>query len=87
MPWNGHGGMVIPVRRRDWADGSHRQGRGCRLKVAFPHDEALVERHALALWGGHGAVRLLAADAGTCAMLLERLDSGRSLRMSRWRRR
>ena len=36
------------------------------------------------LWDGHGAVRLLASDAGTCAMLLERLDAGRSLQTCRW---
>ena len=47
--------------------------------MAFPHEEATREHHALALWGGHGAVRLLAADAGSCALLLERLDACRSL--------
>lgn len=71
LPWHGHGGMVVPVRRKD--------GTPAALKVAFPHDEARVERHALALWGGHGAVRLVESDAGTCAMLLERLDAGGSL--------
>jgi streptomycin 6-kinase len=71
LPWNGHGGMVIPVRQED--------GAPAALKIAFPHDEARVERHALALWQGRGAVALLASDAGTCAMLLERLDNGHSL--------
>ncbi|HEY8700269.1 MAG TPA: aminoglycoside phosphotransferase family protein [Arthrobacter sp.] len=71
LPWNGHGGVVIPVRRHD--------GTPAALKIAFPHDEARVERHALALWEGHGAVRLLESDAGTCAMLLERLDADNSL--------
>jgi streptomycin 6-kinase len=71
FPWHGHGGMVIPVRRTD--------GSPAALKIAFPHDEARVERHALELWGGSGAVRLLESDAGTCAMLLERLDPGCSL--------
>ena len=70
LPWSGHGG--------DCRSGPA-AGTAAALKVAFPHDEALVERHALALWDGHGAVRLLASDAGTCAMLLERLDAGRSL--------
>ncbi|MCU1517799.1 MAG: aminoglycoside resistance protein [Pseudarthrobacter sp.] len=70
-PWHGHGGVVVPVRLRD--------GTPAALKVAFPHDEARVERHALALWGGSGAVRLLESDAGTCAMLLERLDPHHSL--------
>ena len=54
-------------------------GNAAVLKVAFPHEEAIRERHALALWGGHGAVRLLAADAESCALLLERLEAGRSL--------
>ena len=49
------------------------------LKIAFPHEEALVEPQALALWSGHGAVRLLAHDAGAGALLLERLDAARSL--------
>lgn len=65
-PWNGHGGIVIPVLRK---------GARSVLKIAFPHEEALVERHALALWGGTGAVKLLDADAASCAMLLERLDA------------
>ena len=38
-----------------------------------------MEPHALALWNGHGAVRLLAHDAGAGALLLERLDAARSL--------
>ncbi|TQJ35994.1 streptomycin 6-kinase [Arthrobacter sp. SLBN-122] len=71
MPWHGHGGLVVPVRRQD--------GLPAALKIAFPHDEAKVERHALALWGGRGAAALLAADPGSCAMLLERLDAGRTL--------
>ncbi|MEW1950167.1 aminoglycoside phosphotransferase family protein [Pseudarthrobacter sp902506025] len=71
FPWSGHGGLVVPVRQDD--------GSPAALKIAFPHDEAKVERHALALWGGRGAVLLLASDSGSCAMLLERLDAGRSL--------
>lgn len=70
LPWNGHGGVVVPVTR---------DGVPAALKVAYPHDEARVERFALRLWDGHGAVRLLESDAGTCSMLLERLDAGRSL--------
>lgn len=71
LPWSGHGAVVLPVLRGD--------GTPAALKIAYPHDEARVERHALALWNGDGAVALLASDAGTCAMLLERLDGGRSL--------
>lgn len=69
-PWNGHGGIVIPVIYN---------GARSVLKIAFPHEEALVERHALTLWGGTGAVRLHDADAESCAMVLERLDAGRWL--------
>ncbi|MBP1234903.1 streptomycin 6-kinase [Arthrobacter sp. PvP102] len=67
LPWNGHGGVVVPVTRK---------GVPAALKVAYPHDEARVERFALRLWDGQGAVRLLESDAGTCSMLLERLDAG-----------
>ncbi|MCB5274359.1 hypothetical protein BJG92_01892 [Arthrobacter sp. SO5] len=74
LPWNGHGAIVVPVR------GDGHGGKGAAvLKIAYPHDEARVERHALALWGGNGAARLLAADAVAGALLLERLDAGRSL--------
>lgn len=71
LPWNGHGAVVVPVRQPD--------GSPAVLKIAFPHHEARMERHALALWQGHGAVSLLAADTETCAMLLERLDADSSL--------
>lgn len=69
-PWNGHGALVVPVLM---------EGMSAALKIAFPHDEAVVERHALALWEGRGAVRLLASDAGSCSMVLERLDASRWL--------
>ncbi len=78
LPWNGQGGIVIPVRRRN-GDGSPGNGNRAVLKVAFPQEEAIREHHALSLWEGHGAVRLLAADAGSCALLLERLEADRSL--------
>ncbi|MFF2031984.1 aminoglycoside phosphotransferase family protein [Arthrobacter sp. NPDC058192] len=82
LPWNGHGGVVIPVRCRQGSPGSDRadrKGGEAVLKVAFPDEEATQEHLALVLWAGHGAVRLLAADAGSCALLLERLDASRSL--------
>ncbi len=66
QPWSGHGAIVIPVLYN---------GARSVLKIAFPHPEALVERHALALWGGTGAVRMFDADAASCAMVLERLDA------------
>lgn len=70
QPWNGHGALVVPVLQH---------GTAAALKIAYPHEEAVVERHALALWGGRGAVRLLAADTASCSMLLERLDATRWL--------
>jgi streptomycin 6-kinase len=85
LPRNGHGGVVIPVRCRrgslgiDGAGGTDGKGGEAVLKVAFPDEEATREHLALTLWAGHGAVRLLAADAGSCALLLERLDASRSL--------
>ncbi|QCB98309.1 aminoglycoside resistance protein [Arthrobacter sp. PAMC25564] len=77
LPWTGHGAIVVPVCRGRDADKKGGGSEAAALKIAYPHGEALVERHALTLWAGHGAVRLLAADAG--ALLLERLDAARSL--------
>ena len=79
LPWHGHGAIVVPVRRL----GGHGGGREAAvLKIAYPHQEALAERHALTLWGGDGAVRLLASDARAGAMLLERLDADCSLHLA-----
>ncbi|KUM37294.1 aminoglycoside phosphotransferase family protein [Arthrobacter sp. EPSL27] len=80
LPWHGHGAIVIPVRSRAGAAaGCLPGGSAGVLKIAYPHDEALVEPHALAVWNGKGAVRLLAHDAAAGALLLERLDGARSL--------
>jgi streptomycin 6-kinase len=49
------------------------------LKVGTPHRESEREADALALWGGDGAVRLLAQDAGRGALLLERCWPGTPL--------
>ena len=64
--------LVLPVRRSS--------GEAAVLKVAWPHPEARHEHLALQLWGGNGAVRLLAADPASWTMLLERLDADRDLR-------
>lgn len=72
LPWHGHGAVVVPVRSRTDA-------AAAVLKIAYPHDEALVEPQALALWAGNGAVRLLAAEPDAGTLLLERLDAGRPL--------
>ena len=70
-PRHGVCALVLPVRRRS--------GEAAALKVTWPHPEARHEHLALQLWGGHGAVRLLAADPATWTMLLERLDADRDL--------
>ena len=82
LPWSGHGAVVVPVRERDSSGSTpgpaHEAGTAV-LKVAYPHEEALPERHALALWAGRGAVLALDADPDAGALLLERLDAGSSL--------
>lgn len=86
QPWNGQGAIVVPVRRSpaagtlpDTVDGRHATAAAAVLKIPYPHDEAVLERQALALWEGNGAVRLLAFDDPSGALLLERLDPARSL--------
>ena len=82
LPRSGHGAVVVPVRRSASDAGAPNPAHGdgtAVLKLAFPHEESLPERHALALWGGRGAVRLFDADPGAGALLLERLDADRSL--------
>lgn len=70
-PWFGSAAVVLPVLRGD--------GSPAVLKLSVPHDEALPEPDALALWAGRGAVRLLAAARDDYALLLERLDGDQSL--------
>ncbi len=70
-PMHGMCALVLPVRRRDDSTAV--------LKVTWPHVQAEHEHLALLHWGGHGAVRLLAANPGRWAMLLERLHNGRDL--------
>ena len=63
--------VVFPTVRTD--------GTLAMLKVGWPHTESAAEHTALQVWGGRGAVRLLAADPARGALLLERLDPARSL--------
>lgn len=49
------------------------------LKIQFPGRESEHEADALALWGGDGAVRLLARDRERHALLLERCRPGTPL--------
>lgn len=69
-PWSGHCALVFPMLHN---------GIRTALKIAYPYPEVLLEHHALALWDGLGAVRLLAADPQSATLLLERLDGDRSL--------
>ncbi|MBM9503975.1 aminoglycoside phosphotransferase family protein [Actinacidiphila acididurans] len=56
------------------------EGGPAVLKVGLVNRETDQEHAALAHWDGHGAVRLLAADPGQGALLLERLHADESLR-------
>lgn len=54
-------------------------GEPCVLKVSWSDHSTFDEVTALRAWDGHGAVRLLEASPEDGAVLLERLDSSRSL--------
>jgi streptomycin 6-kinase len=70
-PMHGGNGLAVPVKRGD---------EPLVLKVDWP-DEYLVEQaRALRIWDGRGAVLLVGTDLAAGALLLERLDSARSLR-------
>jgi streptomycin 6-kinase len=64
-PTSGWTALVLPVRTRD--------GVPAVLKLVCPGAEEEHEHLALQRWGGDGAVRLLRADPGRRALLLERL--------------
>ena len=67
-----HGAMslVLPVRRR---------GEPLVLKVTWPSEATAHEAAGLRWWDGRGTVRLLDALSSEDALLLERLDPGRTL--------
>jgi streptomycin 6-kinase len=69
-----HGAVawIVPVRRA--AD-----GQPAVLKLQPQDEETVGEPAALRAWDGDGVVRLLAHDAASGAMLLERLDPARTL--------
>lgn len=67
----GWAAVVFPVVRED--------GSTAALKVGWPHEDTAAEHLALRIWDGAGAVRLLAADPGRGALLLEHLDASRDL--------
>jgi len=63
---------VAPAKRAD--NGS------AILKLGMPHMEGLHEIAGLRFWNGNPTVRLLEADEGLGAMLLERCEPGSTLR-------
>jgi streptomycin 6-kinase len=65
-PMHGAASLVVPVRAA---------GEPAILKLPWPHEEAADEALALSIWDGAGAVRLLAHDPPSWALLLERLDT------------
>lgn len=64
---------VAPALRAD--------GTRTVLKIGMPHMEGEHEIDGLRFWNGNPTVRLLAADDDRNAMLLERCDSGATLRL------
>lgn len=70
-PMYGAVGLVLPVTRA---------GEPCVLKVSWPDPTSVDAAAALRIWDGNGAVRLFDESAERHAVLLERLDSTRSLR-------
>ena len=63
---------VAPVTRADGTSGV--------LKIALPHFEGEHEMEGLRFWNGDPTARLVNADAGLGAMLLERCEPGTALR-------
>jgi streptomycin 6-kinase len=62
------------------ATAQRKDGVGAILKIGMPHFEALHEIDGLRFWSGDPTVRLLEAAPEHNAMLLERCDTGTSLR-------
>jgi streptomycin 6-kinase len=54
-------------------------GTAAVLKIQFPAEDSQHEGHALAHWGGDGAIRLLAHDPERRALLVERCQPGTPL--------
>ncbi|MCK8680337.1 aminoglycoside phosphotransferase family protein [Streptomyces lichenis] len=72
-PMYGEAALVLPVLRR--GDGDAR----AVLRLQLPREETTAAIVGLRAWGGRGAVRLLDHDPESSAMLLERLEGGRTL--------
>ncbi|MFH8350340.1 aminoglycoside phosphotransferase family protein [Streptomyces sp. NPDC018045] len=68
---SGMASLVLPVVRAD--------GTRAVLRLQMPKEETDAAPVGLRAWNGDGAVRLLAHDRTSGAMLLERLDGSRTL--------
>ncbi|QFU89130.1 aminoglycoside phosphotransferase family protein [Amycolatopsis sp. YIM 10] len=71
---HGFHSMVQPVRRG---------GEPLVLKASWPDEDIDSEARALSIWDGRDAVRLLDAEPGDHALLLERAHAVRSIRSVR----
>ncbi len=69
-PMHGELSLVVPVSR---------EGDRLVLKVAWLDETTAHEAVALGVWDGRGAVKLFASDPELGALLLERVESHRSL--------
>ncbi|MEU0569385.1 aminoglycoside phosphotransferase family protein [Nonomuraea sp. NPDC005983] len=70
-PMHGDNGLAVPVSRGD---------EPLVLKVSWPDESVAEQVKALRVWNGRAMVLLVDAAPSGGAMLLERLDPGRSLR-------
>ncbi|MFK0229886.1 aminoglycoside phosphotransferase family protein [Streptomyces sp. NPDC090303] len=69
--------LVLPVLQIN--------GTPASLKIPFLNEETMGEPYALRAWDGGGSVRLLRHDTTTGLMLLEQLDSSRTLTRLAWK--
>lgn len=79
LKWNLEVGNAYPDCGVSYVAPATQQGLPVVLKVQWPHEECRYEADALKVWGGNGAVRLLATEAKHHALLLERCEPGEYL--------
>ncbi|HEX8559888.1 MAG TPA: aminoglycoside phosphotransferase family protein [Pyrinomonadaceae bacterium] len=73
------GPPFLPLSYNYAAPAEGPRGERLVLKLGVPGAELLNEAEALRLFDGRGAARLVGSDAGSGALLLERLEPGASL--------
>jgi streptomycin 6-kinase len=77
--WNLALGEPFPLSYNYVCAANRSDGTPAVLKIGVPNDELSSEIHALCLYDGRGACRVLEADPTTGALLLERLVPGMML--------